>query len=110
MVDTKQRPPRELRALCVTDNCRTQTGFMIDAADDTRIAILRLDIPGDSLIQLAQYQCQSISTFEQKLAQYPRRASFTLHVAALDSRVAAAVVSEIRTFAGTHGPAVNQER
>jgi hypothetical protein len=100
---------RELRALCVTDDCRTQISIMIDTADDTRITISRVDEPGDSLIQLAQYHLQSISALEQKLAQYPRGASFTLHVSSLDSRIAAAVVSEILNFAGTHGIAVKQE-
>lgn len=100
----------KLRSLCVTDNCRTQTSIMISAADDTRITIWQVDEPGDSLIHLAQYQFQSISAFEQKLAQYPRGASFTVKVGALDSGVAAAVVSEIRTFARRHGIAVNQER
>lgn len=107
---TQSSELRELRALCVTDNCRTQTSIMINAADDTQITIWRVDEPGDSLIHVAQYQFQSISAFEQKLAQYPRGASFTLNVGALDSEAAAAVVSEIRTFAGTHGIAVNQER
>jgi hypothetical protein len=81
---------------------------MIDAADDTRITMLRVDEPGDALIALAQYQFQSISALEQKLAQYPRGASFTLR--ALDSRIAAAVATEILTFAGTHGLAIKQER
>jgi hypothetical protein len=97
---------RALRALCVTDNCRTQTSIMIAAGDRTRITIVRLDEPGDSWIQLAQYQLQSISALEQKLSQYPRGTSFTLDAGALDDREAAAVVSEIRTFAGTHAIAV----
>jgi hypothetical protein len=107
---TRSSDLRELRALCVTDNCRAQTTTMIDAADDTSITISRADEPGDSLIQFAHYQLYSISALEQKLAQCPRGASFTLHVRALDSRIAAAVATEILTFAGTHGIAVTEQR
>lgn len=93
----------------MTESCRTQISIMLDAADDTRIIILRVDEPGDSLIQLAQYQLHSISALEQKLAQFPRGASFTLHVRALDAEIGAAVVSKILAFADTHGIAVKQE-
>jgi hypothetical protein len=99
---------REVRALCVTDNCRTQTSIMIDASDDVRINILRVDEPGDSLIHLAQYQLQSISALAEKLAQYPRGTAFTLHLEALDSRTAAALVSEISTFGDKHGIPIKQ--
>jgi hypothetical protein len=106
---TRSSELRELGALCVTESCRTQISIMLDAADDTRIIILRVDEPGDSLIQLAQYQLHSISALEQKLAQFPRGASFTLHVRALDAEIGAAVVSKILAFADTHGIAVKQE-
>jgi hypothetical protein len=106
---TRSSELHELEALCVTDNCRAQTSITINAADDTRITIWRVDEPGDSLIQLAQYQFPSISALEQKLAQYPRGASLTLDVDALDARVAAGVVSRIRTFGNTHGIAVVRE-
>jgi hypothetical protein len=38
----------ELRALCVTDNCRTQADHMISTAGDTRITILRVESPDNS--------------------------------------------------------------
>jgi hypothetical protein len=107
---TQSSELRELQALCVTENCRTQTGIMIAAADDTRIIAVQLDEPGGSLIRLAQYELQSISALEQKLAQYPQGASFILSVGGLESRQAAAVASEIRTFARMHGIAIEQER
>jgi len=81
---------------------------MIDAGDDTRISILRVDEPGDSLVRLAQYQLQSISPLEEKLAQYPRGTAFTLHLEVLDSRITATPVSEISTFADSHGIVVKQ--
>lgn len=93
---------RELRALCVTDNCRTQAGHLIDAADDTRITILRAEEP-NPLVLLAQYQLPSISALEQKLTQYPKGSSFTLDVTALDPLIAPAIVTKITTFAEAHG-------
>ncbi len=107
---TQSSELRELQALCVTDNCRIQTGLMIDAADETRIDVVQLDGPGGSLIRLAQYQLQSKAALEQKLAQYPRGTSFILSVGGLESREGAAVVSEIRTFARMHGITVDQGR
>ena len=99
---------RELRTLCVTDNCRTQADHMIDFADDTRITILRVDNPDDSTVRLAQYQLTSISALEQKLAQYPKGTSFTLDVTALDPQIAPVVVSEVMKFADAQGMTVRR--
>jgi hypothetical protein len=93
---------RELRALCVTDNCRTQAGNMIDAADNSRISILRVDDPDNSLVTLAQYQLVSLSALRQKLAQYPKGTSFTLDVSALDPQIAPVIVSELMKLAAVH--------
>jgi hypothetical protein len=103
-----ERDLRELRSLCVTDNCRAQADQMIAAADDTRISIVRVEEPDDSIVMLAQYQLRSIAALEQKLAQYPRGSSFTLDVKALDSRTAPAIVSELTTFAAAHGMSVRR--
>lgn len=106
-----ERPAlRELRELCVTSGCRTQVSHMIDAAADSTISILQLDEPVDSLILLAQYQFTSISTLEQKLAQYPRATTFGLKTSGLDSRVATEVTSEIEMFARAHGIVVNRRQ
>jgi hypothetical protein len=59
---------RDLRSLCVTDNCRTQADSLIDAADDTTIRIAQLDHRDAAVIILAQYQLPSIPALEQKLA------------------------------------------
>jgi hypothetical protein len=106
---TRSSELHELRALCVTDNCRTQIDNMMIAADNTRVTISRLDEPGDSLITLAHYQLRSIAALEQKLAQYPRGTSFTLDLRALDAGTATAVAAEISRFAAAQGFAVTQE-
>ena len=81
---TEDADLRELRTLCVTDNCRTQADQIIAAAGDTRITISRVDDPDNSIVSLAQYQLASIPALRQKLAQYPKGTSFTLDVSALD--------------------------
>jgi hypothetical protein len=101
---------RVLAELCVTDNCRTHTRLMIDAADDARITIVQVNEPGDSLITIGQYQLRSMQAFEQKLAQYPRGTSFTVDVAALDDRTATIVLSDVRRFADAHGIGVTTLR
>ena len=105
---TGKRDLGELRDLCVTDNCRTQARTLIDAADDTRITILRVETPGNSLVTLAQYQLTSISALEQKLAQYPKGTSFTLDVSPLDPQSAPAIVSEVMRFADARGITVHR--
>jgi hypothetical protein len=100
---TDQVDLRELRTLCVTDNCRTQADHLIDAADDTKITIVRVDNPDHSLLMLAQYQLTSIAALGQKLAQYPKGTSLTLDVSALDPQIAPVIVSEVLKFADLHG-------
>ena len=84
--------------------------MQIDDAINTSKTILQLDEPVDSLILLAQYQFTSISTLEQKLAQYPRATTFGLKTSGLDSRVATEVTSEIEMFARAHGIVVNRRQ
>jgi hypothetical protein len=92
----------DLRALCVTDQCRIQADLLINSADDTRISILRVD-RDDALVMLAQYQLTSIAALEQKLAQYPGGTSFALDVRALDPDTARAIVSDLTTVARAQG-------
>jgi hypothetical protein len=95
---------RELRTLCVTDNCRAHADSMIgSAAGETRITIARVSDPDDSTIMLAQYHLASIAALERKLAQYPKGTIFTIDVSALDPQMARVVVSEVKKFAETHG-------
>ena len=98
-----ERDLRELRSLCVTDNCRTQADYIITAADDTRITIVRVEEPDDSLVMLAQYQLNSIAALEQKLAQYPKGTRFTLDVQSLDARTSSAIVAALTKFAEAQG-------
>ena len=100
---TTQADLRELRTLCVTDNCRTQADHMIDAADDTRITIFRIENPGDASVRLAQYELTSISALERKLAQYPKGTGFTLDVSPLDPQIAPVAVAEMMRFAKAQG-------
>jgi hypothetical protein len=99
---------RELRTLCVTDNCRTHADQLIDSAGDTRITILRVDDPDNSLGTLAQYHLVSISAFRQKLAQYPKGSSFTLDVTALEPQIAPVVVSDLMELAAARGLTVRR--
>jgi hypothetical protein len=100
---TEKADLRDLRTLCLTDNCRTQADHMIDAADNTRITIFRVDDQDNSSVKLAQYQLSSLSELEQRLAQYPKGTSFTLDVSPLDPQIAPAIVSEVTRFAGAQG-------
>jgi hypothetical protein len=99
---------RELRTICVTDNCRTECDQMIAAAADTPINIVQFDNPGNALVLLAQYQLTSISALERKLAQYPEGTSFTLDVRSLDPATARVVVSVLVKFAEAHGIAIRR--
>jgi hypothetical protein len=99
---------RELRTICVTDNCRTQCDQMIAAAADTAINIVRFDNPDNALVLLAQYQLTSISALERKLAQYPKGTSFTLDVRSLDPATAGVVASELVKSAEAQGTTVRR--
>ena len=105
---TEDADLRELRTLCVTDNCRTQADQIIAAAGDTRITISRVDDPDNSIVSLAQYQLVSISALRQKLAQYPKGTSFTLDVSALDPQIAPVVVSDLMKLAAAQGITVRR--
>jgi hypothetical protein len=93
---------RELESLCVTDNCRTQTGYMIHE-DDTRIRLSRIDEPDQSQIELAQYRFASLAALEEKLAQYPRGTLFTIQRDANETAGVKAAAARLVTFAGAHG-------
>lgn len=93
---------RGLREWCVTDSCRMQCTRMMASAGETRITILRVEEPDDSIAMLAQYHLTSMSALEQKLAQYPPGSSFTLDVTALDSATATAVASRLQEVARAH--------
>jgi hypothetical protein len=99
---------RELRTICVTDNCRTQCDQMIAAAADTGINIVRFDNPDNALVLLAQYQLTSISAVERKLAQYPKGTSFTLDVRSLDPATARVVASELVKSAEARGTTIRR--
>jgi hypothetical protein len=105
---TGRRGLTEVRALCVTENCRTQADHLIISADDTRITVVRVDDPDESAITVSQYQLTSIAALKQKLAQYPKGTDFTLDVSALDRQIAPAIASEIIGFAGAHGLKVHR--
>src|SRR5205085_10824585 len=68
---------RELQSLCVTDNCRTQTGYMIHE-DDTKISLWDINEADESNIELAQYRFTSIAALKEKLMRYPRGTAFIL--------------------------------
>ena len=105
---TEDADLRELRTLCVTDNCRTQADHVIDDADETRITISRVDDPDNSIVTLAQYHLASISALRQKLAQYPKGTSFTLDVSALDPQIAPVIASDLMKLAAAHGITVRR--
>jgi hypothetical protein len=101
---------RELRMLCVTDGCRTQADQMMSDAGRTRINIPLVDGPGNSLVELAQYQLSSLVALEQKLAQYPKGTSFTLDVSALDPQTADLVAADLMKFAAGQGITMRREQ
>ena len=93
---------RELQSLCVTDNCRTQTGHMIHE-DDTRIMLWSINEPDESHIELAQYRLTSIAALEEKLAQYPRGTVFILQRSANGTGDVTAAISRLMAFAVSRG-------
>jgi hypothetical protein len=98
---------RELQALCVTDNCRVQTGQMIHE-DDTRIVVASIDEPDRSLIELAQYRFTSIAALEEHLVRYPRGTAFTLQRSASDASEITAARSRLMAFAASHGLSIKE--
>ena len=93
---------RELQSLCVTDNCRTQTGYMI-REDDTRIMLWGINEPDESHIELAQYRFTSIAALEEKLSQYPRGTAFILQRSANESGDVTAAIRRLTAFAASRG-------
>jgi hypothetical protein len=98
---------RELQSLCVTDNCHTQTEYMIHD-DDTRIMVWGINEPDESHIELAQYRFTSIAALEEKLAQYPRGTSFVLQRCANESGDVASAMRRLRTFAASRGLSIEE--
>jgi len=98
---------RELQALCVTDNCRMQTGQMIHE-DDTRIVVSSIDEPDRSLIELAQYRFTSIAALEAHLVRYPRGTAFTLQRSADEASEITAARIRLMAFAAAHGLSIKE--
>jgi hypothetical protein len=93
---------RELQSLCVTDNCRTQTGYMI-RWDDTTIKLWRIADPDESHIELAQYRFTSLAALKEKLARYPRGTAFTVQRNATETGHVTAAIAELMAFAASQG-------
>jgi uncharacterized protein YfiM (DUF2279 family) len=98
---------RELQSLCVTDNCRTQTGHMIHE-EDTRIMLWGINEPDESHIELAQYRFTSIAALKEKLARYPRGTAFILQRSANDTGNVTAAISELMAFAASQGLSIKE--
>ena len=98
---------RELQSLCVTDNCRTQTGYMIHD-DDTSIMLWSINEPDESHIQLAQYRFTSVAALEEKLSRYPRGTAFILKRSANETGDVTAAISRLRAFAASRGLSIKE--
>lgn len=94
---------RELQMLCVTDNCRQQIGYIINAARDRYIRVWRADGHDDDGIDVAQYQLTSRNAALEKLSQFPKGTVFRLDVNALAPDVATRVASELMKAAAERG-------
>lgn len=98
---------RELQSLCVTDNCRTQTGYMIHE-DDPRIIVWSINEPDESHIELAQYRLTSIAALKEKLARYPRGTAFTLQRSANETSEVTAAITGLMAFAASQGLSIKE--
>lgn len=98
---------RELQSVCVTDNCRTQTGHMIHE-DDTRIMLWGINEPDESHIELAQYRFTSIAALEEKLSQYPRGTAFVLQRSANETGDVTAAISRLMAFAASRDLSIKE--
>jgi hypothetical protein len=96
---------REVQALCVTENCRTQVGHMIHD-DDTTIILSRICEPDESQIELAQYGFTSISGLEDKLSQYPRGTAFVLLRRGDEMDDVGAAIARLTVFASSRGMSI----
>jgi hypothetical protein len=98
---------RQLQSLCVTDNCRTQTDYMIHT-DDTRIMLWSINEPDSSHIELAQYRFTSIAALKEKLARYPPGTAFILRRSANEESNLTAAISELMVFAASQGLSITE--
>jgi len=98
---------RELQSLCVTDNCRTQTGHMIHE-DDARIMLWGINEPDESHIELAQYRFTSIAALKEKLSQYPRGTAFILQRSANETGDVTAAITRLMAFAASRGLSIKE--
>jgi hypothetical protein len=98
---------RELQSLCVTDNCRTQTGYMAHE-DDTRIMLWSINEPDESHIELAQYRFTSIAALKEKLARYPQGTAFTLQRGGNEAGDVTATTSDLMAFAASRGLSIKE--
>ncbi|HEX4566138.1 MAG TPA: hypothetical protein VH138_05875 [Vicinamibacterales bacterium] len=92
---------RELQSLCVTENCRQQTGYMIQSTD-TLIKLWGVDAP-DLNVELAQYRFRSLRSLEEMLARYPRGTTFIVERGPNAGADATAAISDLSAFATSHG-------
>lgn len=98
---------RELQSLCVTDTCRTQTGYMIHE-DDTRIMVWDINEPADAHIELAQYRFTSIAALVEKLGLYPRGTAFIVQRRPSESGDVTAAISELMSVAASQGLSITE--
>lgn len=89
----------ELRALCVTESCRSEAQAIAGSAGSTTIQIYRFEDANDVMGRLAQYEIRSLDGLKQKLSQYERGTRFTLDLRGLDSQVAARLAADLRSLA-----------
>jgi hypothetical protein len=102
---TGRRDIETLRAWCVSDGCHADANRMLDMIASGRLDVTVID--GDEAsVQIAQYQFESISDLETKLAQYPAGTHFQLRVFTPSPAIELAVVERIRAAAGAHGVAI----
>jgi hypothetical protein len=104
---TRANELRELQSLCVTDNCRIQTGHMIHE-DDTRIMLWGINEPDESQIELAQYRFTSVAALKGKLARYPRGTAFILQRSANNTDDLSATISDLMAFAALRGLSIRE--
>jgi hypothetical protein len=83
-----------LRALCVTDSCRTTVNRMVDQIDRGEIDTFVLD-RDDVRGTIAQYDVESLAQLERKLAQYSAGTRFRLRVRAPTPEIEASIRERI---------------
>ena len=100
---------RELQSLCVTDNCRTQTGYMIHEGDP-RIMLWTINEPRESHIELAQYRFTSLAALEEMMARYPRGTVFALQQSenANANADVSAAITRLKAFAASRDLSIKE--